>query len=205
VLELLARLNHTLITSSSTSVNSTLDSNSTLFPVNQPFYVDFSHDDIIVSALNALSLDYFDDPPSLTQYPPNSNRHFILSHMTPFGGRLITETIGCSISNPIPVKKHSYAYTPTQYGYNPNNATYKFIRMRLNNAVLPLNTIRGGACGTANSGRIDGLCALQDFVASQAQSVTLANYQYACFGNYTIANATSGENFDGTIFANSTT
>jgi hypothetical protein len=200
VQELMARLNHTLITSSSSSVNSTVDNNTKTFPTNQPFYADFSHDDIIISVLTALSVDYFYDPPSLTQFPPNPNRHFILSNLTPFGARLITETIGCSSPDPAPVEKSRVAYTPGQYGYDPKNATHKFIRMRLNNGIVPLNTIRGGACGTSTTGRIDGMCPLQDFMSSQKNSTALANYQYACFGNYTVANATSGRDFDGTIF-----
>jgi hypothetical protein len=147
--------------------------------------------------LTALSVDYFRDPPSLTQFPPNPNRHFILSQLTPFGARLITETIGCSSPDPTPLEKSRVSYTPGQYGYNPSNAPHKFIRMRLNNGIVPLNTIRGGAC----SGRVDGLCPLQDFMASQENTTELANYQYACFGNYTVENPTSGRDFDGTIFS----
>jgi hypothetical protein len=164
--ELLARLNHTLISSSSSSVNSTLDGDATTFPTNQPFYADFSHDDIIISVLTAMSLDYIRDPPSLTQFPPNPHRHFLLSNLTPFGARLITETIGCSLSDPAPVKKSRVSYTLGQYGYSASNATHKFIRMRLNHGILPLNTIRGGACGNSASGRVDGMCALGDFMRS---------------------------------------
>ncbi|KAF8848142.1 phosphoglycerate mutase-like protein [Acephala macrosclerotiorum] len=199
VQELLARLQHTYITSSNSSVNSTITDNPADFPLNQPFYADFSHDDIIISTLTAMSIDYFRDPPSLTQYPPNPNRHFDLSHLTPFGARLITEIIGCSVPDPAPIKEHRIAYTPTQYGYDPNNATHKFIRMRLNNGIVPLNTIRGGACGNATSGRVDGMCEMEAFIESQANSYALSNYDFACFGNYTVANATSGMDYDGTI------
>lgn len=199
VQELIARLTHQYISASNSSVNSTIDSNSTTFPVNQPFYADFSHDDIIISVLTALSMDYFRDPPSLTQFPPNPNRHFILSNLTPFGGRLITEVIGCSAANPSPVPAHRTAYTPSQYGYSASNATHKFIRMRLNNGILPLNTIRGGVCGTANSGRIDGMCDMASFVAGYPTWEKEANYAYACFGNYTVKNATSGMDYDGTM------
>lgn len=142
-------------------------------------------------------MDYFRNPPTLTQYPPNPNRPFILSHMTPFGGRLITEVIGCSSSNPSPVTAHRTQYYPTQYGYNAANATNKFIRMRLNNGVLPLNTIRGGLC----EGRTDGLCAMDSFVQSQAGAYAAANYDFACFGNYSIADPTDGEDYDGRIEA----
>lgn len=195
--ELIARLTNQLITSSNSSVNSSIDNNAAQFPLGQKFYADFTHDDIIVSVLTAMSMDYFKDPPNLTQVPPNPNRHFILSHMTPFGGRLITEVIGCASANPAPVSAHRTVYYPTQYGYNPNNATNKFIRFRLNNGVLPVSTIRGGACGN----RTDGMCAMSNFLKSQANSTALANYQYSCFGNYTIPYPNNGKDFDGTIFA----
>ncbi|RFU23886.1 4-nitrophenylphosphatase/Acid phosphatase, partial [Scytalidium lignicola] len=201
--ELIARLTHEYIDSSDSAVNSTYDDNPTTFPLGQPFYADFSHDDILVSVLTALSMDYFRDPPSLSQFPPNPNRHFILSDLTPFGARLITEVIGCSVPDPAPAKASRVQYTPTAYGYDPKNATSKFIRMRLNNGILPLNSIRGGACGNTTSGRVDGLCALPNFLESQATASALSNYGFACFGNYTLTNGTSGADYDGTVFANS--
>lgn len=90
-------------------------------------------------------------------------------------------------------------YYPTQYGYNPDNAPNKFVRMRLNNGILPLDTIRGGQC----SGRPDGLCAMDDFLASQYQAEQLANYQFACFANYTLNSPLSGQDYDGTAYKNS--
>ena len=77
--ELLARLQNQYITTSNSSVNSSLTNSSRTFPLGQKFYADFSHDDIIISALTAASLDYIKDPPSLTQFPPNPDRKFILS------------------------------------------------------------------------------------------------------------------------------
>lgn len=158
-------------------------------------HTDFSHDDILVSVLTSMSMDYFREHPDLQQYPPNPDRHFILSHMTPFGGRLITEVVGCASENPTAVHDHRTYYYPTQYGYDPSNAPYKFIRMRLNNGILPLDTIRGGQC----LGRTDGLCAMEDFLASQYEAESLANYQFACFANYTINNPTNGNDYDGTV------
>lgn len=193
--ELYARLTNQYITSSNSSVNSTIDSNPADFPLGEKFYADFTHDDILISVLTALSFDYLNQAPSLTQYPPDPNRHFILSHLTPFGGRLITEVVGCASADPTPYPTHRTQYSPTQYGYNPANATHKFVRMRLNNGVLPLSTIRGGLCGN----RTDGMCALPSFIASQATAHALSNYDYACFANYTITNPTSGKNYDGTI------
>ena len=193
--ELLARLTDQYITSSNSSVNTTVTNNPKDFPLGQPFYADFSHDDILVSTLTAMSMDYFHELPDLNAYPPDPDRHFILSRMTPFGARLITEVIGCSDENPTAQHDHRTYYYPTQYGYDASNAPHKFIRMRLNNGILPLDTIRGGSC----AGRTDGMCAIEDFLASQYQAEELANYQFACFANYTLVNPFNGTDFDGTI------
>lgn len=142
-----------------------------------------------------MSLDYFHESPDLSVYPPDPDRHFILSHMTPFGGRLITELIGCADADPVAQHEHRTYYYPTQYGYKASNASNKFIRMRLNNGILPLDTIRGGYC----VGRTDGLCALDDFLASQYNAEGLANYQFSCFANYTLNDPTNGNDYDGYV------
>lgn len=195
--ELMARLTNKLITTSDSSVNSTITDNLADFPLGEKFYADLTHDDIIVSVLTAMSMDYFKDPPSLTKFPPDPNRHFVLSNITPFGGRLITEVIGCADANPMPYPTHRTFYYPTQYGYDPSNSAHKFIRFRLNNGILPVSTIRGGACGD----RSDGLCTLENFLKSQENADELANYQYSCFGNYTVTWPNGGKDFDGTISA----
>ncbi|KAF2766669.1 phosphoglycerate mutase-like protein [Teratosphaeria nubilosa] len=191
--ELLARLTNQYITSSNSSVNSSLDNNAAEFPLGRPFYADFTHDDIIVSYLTSASVDYFREAPSLTQYPPDPNRHFQLSHLTPFGARLVTEVIGCDCANPTAVHDQRTYYYSSQYGYNTANATHKFIRQRLNNGIVPLDTIRGGYC----VGRTDGLCAMDKYLASQYEAESLANYQEVCFANYTIINPYNGNDYDG--------
>jgi hypothetical protein len=45
--ELIARLNKQYITSSNSSVNYTITNNAEDFPLNQPFYADFSHDGML--------------------------------------------------------------------------------------------------------------------------------------------------------------
>lgn len=92
-------------------------------------YADFSHDDIIVSVLASMSVDYFRDTPDLTQFPPDENRRFNLRKMTPFGARLITEVIGCAAADPPEVEGERTFYYPTQYGYDASNAPNKFIRV----------------------------------------------------------------------------
>lgn len=193
--ELLARLTDQYITSSNSSVNSSLDNNAKDFPLGRPFYADFSHDDIIISVLTAMSIDYFNDPVSLKQYPPNPDRHFFLNHLVPFGARLITEKIGCAAADPTAVHDYRTYYYPDQYGYSASNAPHKFIRMRLNNAVLPIDSIRGGKC----AGRSDGLCPLENFLQAEWEAEKLANYQFACFANYTVTSTDNGRDWDGTV------
>ena len=195
VQELLARLQNEYITVSNSSVNSTYDSSSSNFTLGQKVYADFSHDDIIISVLTALSMDYFHQPLSTTQYPPDPMRHFILSNLTPFAARLFTEVIGCTSASPTAVQKHRTSYYSGQYNYTASAATHKFIRMRLNNGILPLDTLRGGAC----AGRSDGMCSMSNFMTTQENATALANYQYACFGNYTIGRAPT--DYDGTYNA----
>lgn len=184
------------IPSHNSSINATLDSNASTFPLGQKVYADFTHDNVIISVLTAMSLDYFNEKPSDSRFPPNAYEHFQTSKMTPFGGHLVTETIGCGSADPKPVRHNRVPYKSGQYGYDPSTAKHKFVRMRLNNGILPLDSIRGGAC----AGRHDGLCELSAFLKSQQDSYYLSNYDYACFGNYTIPNSTVGINYDGTIF-----
>lgn len=40
---------------------------------------------------------------------------------------------------------------------------------------------------------------MEDFLASQYEAQKLANYQFACFSNYTIVDASRGRDFDGTV------
>jgi hypothetical protein len=179
--EILARFKGEYITTSETSINSTLDSNPDTFPLDQKIYLDTTNDFMILGTLTAMSLDYFKGALPLT-YPPPPNRRFRLSTITRLGGRLVVEKIGCATPNPA-AARFATQYSNTQYGYSASNAPYKFVRMRLGNSIVPLDTIRGGACKVR--GRTDGLCSLDNFVRSQATAVQLANYQFVCFGNYT--------------------
>jgi hypothetical protein len=68
--------------------------------------------------------------------------------------------------------------------------------MRLNNGIVPLSSVRGGHCGN----RTDGLCPFDSFIASQAGSYNLSNYDFVCFANYTIDYPNNGPDYDGTLF-----
>ncbi|KAG8982798.1 hypothetical protein FRB94_007850 [Tulasnella sp. JGI-2019a] len=195
VQELLARLDNQYITVGDSSVNATLDNNASTFPLGQSFYLDMTHDDILVAVIAALSIAYFKSDLPPTAVPPPSDRAFRLSYLTPFGTRLFTEVIGCNSPNPTEKQTATTLYTPTSNGYNPATATNKFVRMVWNDAVVPLSSIQGGAC---NNGRSDGLCGLDNFKANMVAATAKANYQYSCSGNYTLP---ANFNGDGSIFA----
>lgn len=194
VQELVARLTNKYITVSHSSINSTLDSSPNTFPLNQSFYFDGSHDTTIVNVLSALSIDYFRENVSLV-YPPPSRSNFRISHMTPFAARLITEKIGCISPTPNETNSTRTQYTKSQYKYSAALATNKFIRIRLNDGIIPLDTMRGGLCSV---GRTDGMCPLNRFITAQGINEILANYAYTCFGNYSESPAFLVN--DGTVF-----
>lgn len=100
--ELHARLTHQLISESHNGVNTTLTSAESTFPLDQPFYADFTHDSVIVSVLSALQFEWIkkDLSPKKIKVP----RQFILSRLTPFGARLYVEILSCDKSDMVRLK-----------------------------------------------------------------------------------------------------
>ncbi|KAK4689038.1 hypothetical protein P7C73_g1071, partial [Tremellales sp. Uapishka_1] len=176
--ELLARLDKTYIKTSDSTVNSTLDSSPSTFPLDQAFYLDMTHDTTIINLFTAMNLEYFQEDVPLKALSAKGH-HYIESKIAPFGGKLITEVIGCTSSAPAERRNASTVYSKTANGYTQSSASHKFIRMRLNNGILPLDTIAGGFC----NGRSDGLCDVKDFMASQVNASALANFDYSCFAD----------------------
>ncbi|KAF2252860.1 3-phytase [Trematosphaeria pertusa] len=193
--ELLARLQDKYIQESHSSVNSSITRDGEFFPLGMKFYADFTHDKVILGALTALSMDYFKELPHLEKYPPEEERVFRLSHLVPFSARLITEVVDCDSAHPKPVAYERVRYYASQYGYNTDtrSSKHRFVRMRLNGAILPLSSIRRGAC----KGRPDQLCPLDKFIKSQKKANQRANYAEACFGDYDVVN--DGKDVDGTV------
>ncbi|KAJ6109210.1 histidine phosphatase superfamily [Penicillium sp. IBT 16267x] len=181
VLELAARLQQKLITSSDTSINSTYDNNTDTFPLGQPFYMDMSHDDIIISVMAALNLDYFKYPsstglPGDVDHAPE-DRKFKVSDVTPFAARLMAEVWTC------PNDVTFDSLDPVLYS-NPilesTEDTTKYIRFLLNNSPLPLI----GVIGCENSTTTNGFCPLDQFLSGIPELKKLANYREACYGYY---------------------
>lgn len=127
--ELVARLEKKLITVPQNGVNVTFTDSENVFPLDQLFYLDMSHDSVIVSVLTALGLEVFKEDLPSTKIP--SPRQFIISRMTPFGARLYVEVLDCGEEE-------------------------LTIRLKLNNRVLPLAGLKhcpadkSGLCSFSN-------------------------------------------------------
>lgn len=113
--ELRARLVKEYITKPQFGVNVTLDNNSVTFPLDQPFYADFTHDNVIVTVLSALQFQF--TKPDLSPKKIKVPRQFIVSRLTPFASHLYVEILECG----------------------PKNKEY--VRLVLNGRVLPIGDL----------------------------------------------------------------
>lgn len=159
VQELVSRLTHTPINVWNSSTNSTLDSSNITFPLNQPIYVDATHDTVISSIATTLNFTSLaaNGPLPTDHIPPH--RSYIASQIAPFSSQLVAQVLSCPASE-----------EPTH------------IRFLLNDGVVPLTGIHG--C-TEDS---NGLCALPSFISGMHERIGEINYAHDCFANYTMPN-----------------
>lgn len=151
--ELLARLQGELITEPGNGVNVTLTGSEETFPLGQPFYMDMTHDSVIVSVLTSLGLDFLErDLPGDRMPVP---RQFIVSRLTPFGARLYVEVLDC----------------------NEGMENVGYVRLKLNNRILPLKGLKHCAASTT------GLCRMDDFIKSLQAVVKNVNFDRVCYGD----------------------
>jgi hypothetical protein len=128
--------NTTFDTANVTTQNTTLDDSTTYFPLDQPFYFDFIHNDNILSVLTALKYTQIaGDYLNATEMKPN--RTFVLSHISPFAARLYFEIVECSSSM---TNSTSSTNTTSSSG---NSTTTQYIRTILNDAAVPMNERQG--------------------------------------------------------------
>ncbi|KAF2731614.1 phosphoglycerate mutase-like protein [Polyplosphaeria fusca] len=166
--EVLARMQHHVITSPTAQVNITLDNNTATFPTDQTLNFDFSHDSNIISILTAFGLTQFNGFLPTTHIL--RDRQFVLSYLEPFAGRLDIEVIQA----PKPVN-------PTRSGgqiYLEGEPT-DYVHFVLNQRTIPLGKSLK-ECGN----RDDGWCEMKVFLEVQQEQIELADYDYACFGKY---------------------
>ena len=102
-----------------------------------------------------------------------NGRNFRASAVVPFGGRVVFEVLECDGSQ-----------APSDY-----------IRIKINDAILPLD--EGQGC----SKRPDGLCKLDDFIAYARKNANdAAQFELACYGqngtDFTVTGPVSGGTLD---------
>ncbi|CAH7675149.1 histidine phosphatase superfamily, partial [Phakopsora pachyrhizi] len=93
--ELLSRLTGDIdwIRRDFTKVNHTLDESEDYFPLNRKTFVDFSHDNQMVSIFSSLGIQPIEDLP--IEGPPPTNRSFVVAQWVPFASRLTVERMKC--------------------------------------------------------------------------------------------------------------
>ncbi|CAO2657967.1 Nn.00g072270.m01.CDS01 [Neocucurbitaria sp. VM-36] len=168
VQEVLARMQHHVITDPSAQINVTLDNNTSTFPIDQNINLDFSHDAGITSILVAFGITQFNDVLPTTHIL--KDRQFIMSHLQPFAGRLDIEIIKA----PAPVNARR-----TDANIYLEGKPTSYVHFILNQRTIPLGRSHK-ECGD----RDDGWCELEAFLKVQQKQIELADYDYACFGEY---------------------
>lgn len=160
VQELVARLTKTQPTTFGTNMNSTLDSNPITFPVNQPIYVDATHDTVIANIITALNFTTLaaNGPLPYDHIPVGHTYH--VQDIAPFSSNLVTQVMSCpSTSN--------------------SATTESYIRFLLNDGAVPLTGV--AHCETPNK---DGLCLLSNFIQGMQERIAQVDFTYDCFANY---------------------
>jgi hypothetical protein len=152
---------------SGSQINTTLDNNTVTFPLNQSLYFDFSHDTNIMSILTAFGFKQFK---SFLPSRSNAGPHDLtVSYLEPFGARLDIEVI--KTPKPLNLNRKYVSGNETAY-----------VHFILNQRTLPLGS-SFPECGN----RLDGWCELETFLDLQRASTALADYDYACNGDYPAA------------------
>ncbi|CCM03468.1 uncharacterized protein FIBRA_05601 [Fibroporia radiculosa] len=175
VQELVARLTKERPTVFDTSMNRTLNSNKITFPLDQPMYVDATHDAVIANVITALNFttlaangplpsDHIPiDQESCLRFTTPSHAHvsyvqtFRVRDITPFSANLVAQVVSCATSG--------------------RTKKMPFIRFLLNDGVVPLTGL--AHCEKHNR---DGLCLLEDFIKGAKERISEVDFTQDCFG-----------------------
>ncbi|KZV73339.1 phosphoglycerate mutase-like protein [Peniophora sp. CONT] len=157
VQELIARLTQTPLISFDTTTNATLDASNVTFPLDQPIFVDASHDTFISAIAVALNLTALARGGPLPTDRIAKDRRWIVSHISPFSTNLVAQVLSC-----------------------PANGTATHIRWIFNDAVVPLTGVRG--CAEDKN----GLCELNAYIEGTKARIAEVDFAFDCFANYTV-------------------
>ncbi|KAI5121931.1 hypothetical protein M0805_000260 [Coniferiporia weirii] len=159
VQELVARLTQTPIMVHNSSTNATITDNNITFPLNQPIFVDATHDSVIATFTVALNFTSFAaNGPLPTDHIPENQTYFA-NKIVPFASQLVGQVLSC-----------------------PASTSTSYFRWLLNDAVVPLTGM------TACPEDKDGLCPLDTYVAALQTRLGEVDFDFDCFGNYTVPN-----------------
>ena len=168
--EVLARMEHHVLSSPTAQINTTLDNNAVTFPIDQALNLDFSHDANIISILVAFGLTQFADYLPLDRILPD--REFVMAYLEPFAGRLDIEVVQA----PAPVNPNRSVSLEELYGGGPPTSYVHFI---LNQRTVPMGRSLK-ECGD----RDDGWCEMDTFLHVQKTQIEKAQFEWACFGDW---------------------
>ncbi|KAJ7469951.1 acid phosphatase [Mycena galericulata] len=178
VQELTARLTQSSLAS---TINQTIVQSNVTFPLDQPIYVDATHDTVIstiVVAMNFTSLAKTGPLPA-THIPPN--RSYKVNQISPFGANLVGQVLSCPS-----LASSSSTSTPAKNTTASASGGPTHIRWLLNDATVPLTGITG--CGPSE----DGLCALDTFVGGMQRRIAEIDFAGGCFGDVVVPSGGGG-------------
>lgn len=99
--EFISRFEQTRIQEYNSTTNSTFDSNSTYFPLNQSIYADATHEVVVLDTLTAFNLSaIFSSGPLLAGGRPSGQQSFVASQVVPFATHLVIQVMECSHYSP---------------------------------------------------------------------------------------------------------
>ncbi|GKZ84075.1 hypothetical protein AnigIFM56816_009394 [Aspergillus niger] len=180
VLELASRLQGKVIEKQVANVNITYDSNPSTFPLHQPLYLDMSHDDVIVSVLAALGVEYFNIGKdgmkgniSASEVP--LNRTFRLNRIAPFGARFVTEIWRCDSSSAADIEVDAGGEVVYENPTVSEGVGKEYVRWVLNEMPVPVDGVSGCESDGGN-----GFCSLEGFLGGVKEMQELASFEEAC-------------------------
>ncbi|KAJ5678246.1 uncharacterized protein N7477_003879 [Penicillium maclennaniae] len=149
------------------------DTNPVTFPLDQNLYLEFTHDANLISVITAFGLTQFSGFLPVTG--PPANQKFHTSRLVPFAGRLNIEII--KAPHKVSTRRSSKA---TKADYISGTGETQYVHFIQNQRTVPLH-----ASFDACEYREDGWCELSTFLKVQKTMLVKAEYQHACYGNWT--------------------
>ncbi|SCV74681.1 BQ2448_7710 [Microbotryum intermedium] len=162
--ELLTRLtsDRSYIDKDTTQVNHTIDSNSTLFPLDKFIYADFTYDNQLLPVMSLIGL--FQDAP-LSPTLPCPMRTFVASKLVPFAGRMVVERLRCNGS-----------YEDGFFSFLKGDSDY--VRVLVNDQVMDLSS----TCGKDETLTGGTVCRLSAFIEAMEKATATATKEFAKCG-----------------------